>query len=75
MNKITKYATTLPVQKKSYRIFTITSRYRGHSALVQHNTNFATVHSWETVGGCLVEYEYKLLHQFTTTVEETIFIA
>ena len=43
--------------------FTITSHYRGHLALVRHNTNFATVHSWVTVSGCLVEYEYKLLRQ------------
>ena len=48
--------------------FTTTSRYRVHSATVQHNTNFATVHSQVTLGGCSVEYKYKLLRQFTTTV-------
>ena len=57
--------------QKSYRIFTITSRYRGHLALVCHNTNFATVHSRVTVGGCSVEYKYKLLCQFTKTVGGT----
>ena len=56
---------------KSYRIFTTTSRYRGHLAIVQHNTNFATVHSQVTVGGCSVEYECKLLCQYTTTVGAT----
>ena len=60
---------TFPTE--SSRIFTTTSRYRGHSAIVQHNTNFATVHSQVTVGGCSVEYEYKLLRQFTTTVGGT----
>ena len=45
----------------------IASHYREHSALVEHNTIFATVHSWATVGGYLVEYEHKLLCQFTTT--------
>ena len=30
--------------KKSYQIFTATSRYGRHSAIVQHNNNFATVH-------------------------------
>ena len=69
MNKISmsqtcKYNISYP---KSHRIFT-TSRYRGHSAIVQHNTNVATAHSQVTVGSCSVEYEYKLLRQFTTTV-------
>ena len=54
----------------SYQIFTTTSRYSGHSAIVQHNTNFVTVHSQVTVGGCSVEYKYKLLRLFTTTVGE-----
>ena len=53
---------------KSCRIFTTTCHYRRHLAIVRHNANFATVHSRVTVGGCSVEYEYKLLHQFTTTV-------
>ena len=69
MNRISMSQTclmTFPTKK----IFTTTSRYRGHSALVRHNTNFATVHSRVTVGSCSVEYEYKLLRQFTTTVEE-----
>ena len=51
-----------------YWILTTTSCYRGHSAIVQHNTNFATVHSRVTVGGCSVEYEYKLSHQFAHVV-------
>ena len=38
---------------------------------VQHNTNFATVHSQVTVHGCSMEYEYKLLRQFSTTVGGT----
>ena len=53
---------------KSYSLFTTTSHYRGHSAIVQHNTNLATVHSRVTVGGCSVEYEYKLLRQFARVV-------
>ena len=32
-----------------------------------YNTNFTTVHSWATVGSCLVQYEYKMLCQFTMT--------
>ena len=39
---------------KSYSTFTTTSHYREHSAIVQPNTNFATVHSRVTVGGCYV---------------------
>ena len=42
--------------------------YRGHLALVQHNTNFTTVHSPVTVGGCSVKYKYKLLCQFACFV-------
>ena len=41
------------------------------SAIVQHKTNFATVHSQVTLGGCSVENEYKLLCQFTTTLGGT----
>ena len=51
--------------------FTTTSRYRGHSAILQHNTNFASVHSQVTVDSCSVEYEYKPLRQFTTMVGGT----
>ena len=36
--------------------------------MVRHNTKFATAHSQVTVSGCPVECEYKLVHQFTTTV-------
>ena len=46
---------------KSYQIFTTTSHYRGHSAIVCRNTNFAMVYIQVTVGGCLVEYEYATL--------------
>ena len=49
-------------------IITTTCHYRGHSAIVQPNTDFATVHSQVTEGGCSVEYEYKLLHQFAWAV-------
>ena len=42
-----------------------------HSATVQYDTNFATVRSQVTLGGCSVDYEYKLLRQFTTTVGGT----
>ena len=51
--------------------FTTTSHYRGYLAIVGHDTNLTTVHSHVTVGGCLMEYEYKLLRQFTTTVGGT----
>ena len=47
MNKI-RYVTHLPVQHflpKSYQIFTTISHYRRHLAIIQHSTNFATVHS------------------------------
>ena len=57
--------------QKGTGFFTTTSCYRGHSAIVQHNANFATVHSPVTVGDCSVEYEYKLLCQFTTMVVRT----
>ena len=57
--------------KKNYWIFITPRHYRGHSAIVQPNTNFATVDSRVTVGGCSMEYEYKLLRQFTTTVGRT----
>ena len=43
----------------------------GHLAIVQHSTNFATVHSQVTVGDCSVEYEYKLSRQFTAAVGGT----
>ena len=71
INKISMSQTCLysiSYQKAMYRIFTTTSRYRGHSTIVRHNTNLATVY---TVGGWSVEYEYKLLHQFTVTVGGT----
>ena len=55
--------------KKSYQIFTTVSHYRGDSAIVQHKTNFVTVRSRMTVGGCSVQYEYKLL--FTMMVGGT----
>ena len=42
--------------KKATRLCTTTSRYKWHLAIVQHNTNFATVLSQVTVGSCLVEY-------------------
>ena len=47
------------------------SLYRVLLVIVQHNTNFATVLSQVTVANCSAEYEYKLLHQFTTTVGGT----
>ena len=59
INKISR-CMTFPT--KSYQIVTTTSCYRGHSAILQCNTTFATVHSQVTVGGCSVEYEYKLLY-------------
>ena len=40
-------------------------------AIVGHNTNLATVHSQVTVSSCSVEYEYKLLCQFTKIVGTT----
>jgi len=48
-----------------------TNHYRGHSAIVWHNTNLATVHSRVTVDGCSMEYDHKLLRQFTTTLGGT----
>ena len=38
---------------------------------VWHNTNLATLHSQVTVGSYWMEYEYKLLRQFTMTVGGT----
>ena len=66
--KISMSKTCLFFLPKSYWIFTTTSHYRGHSAIVQPNTNFAIVHSRVTVGGCSVEYEYKFLRQFARIV-------
>ena len=34
-----------------------------HSAIVQHNTYCSAIHSRVTVGGCSMEYEYKVLYQ------------
>ena len=48
-----------------------TSCYRGHLAMVGHNIYLTTVHSWVTVGGCSMEYKYKPVHQYTTTVGGT----
>ena len=55
-----QYVTNLYVLPKSWN-FTITSHHRGIRLLVQHNTNFSTVHSQVTIGGCSVEYDYKLV--------------
>ena len=55
--------------KKAMGVLQQSSRYRGHSAIVRHNTNFATVHTQVTAGGCSVEYMNKLLCQFTSVVE------
>ena len=73
MNKISMSQTCLCsiFYQKATNFFPTTSRYRGHSAIVQHNSNLATVHSWVTVGGCSVEYNYKLVCQFTATVGGT----
>ena len=46
------------------------NQYRGHSAIVQHNINLATVHNRVTVGSCSVKYKYKP-RQFTTKVGGT----
>ena len=52
--------------QKNYQIYTTTSYYRGQSVIIQHNTNFATVHSRVTEGGCSVEYECCLqCHRIT----------
>ena len=45
-----------------------TNHYKVHLAIVRHNTNFATVHSGVTVGGCSVEYEYKLLQHGSSSI-------
>ena len=46
--------------------------YNNQSLLVRHHTNhLAIVHSRVTVDGCSIEYKYKLLRQFTMTVEGT----
>ena len=68
MNKISMLQTCLSnISYKKVLDFTTTSRYRGNSAIVHHNTSFI-VHSQVTVGGCLVECEYKLLCQFARVV-------
>ena len=69
MNKISMSLTCLyNISTKNLPdIYSNQSQQRALS-IVQHNTNFATVHSQVTVSGCSVEYEYKLLCQFTTTV-------
>ena len=74
MNKISMSQTWLHnfPKIKSYQIFTTTSRYRSHLAIVQHNSNFATVHIRVTVGGCLMQFEYNFLCQFTCAVTRRI---
>ena len=57
---------TLPT--KSYKIFRTTSRYRGHSVVVWHNSKLAKLHSRVRVGGCSMEFEYSFLHQFARAV-------
>lgn len=44
-------------------MYTTTSCYIGHSAIVWDNANFSTVHTWETVGGRLMGYEYTAVVQ------------
>ena len=39
-----------------------------HVAIVWHNTNFATVYSQVTRGGSSMEFEHKLLCQFSLAV-------
>ena len=53
---------------KRYQIFTTTSHYGRHSVIVRHNSKFATVHTWVTVGGCSMEFEYNFLRQFVHAV-------
>ena len=55
---------------KTYQIFTTTSHYSCHSAIYSL-AYFAAVHSRVTVGGCLMDYEYKVPCQFTMTVGGT----
>ena len=68
MNKISMLQTCLcNISYKKVLDFTTTSRYRGNSAIVHHNTSFI-VHSRVTVGDCLVECEHKLPCQFARVV-------
>ena len=61
MNKISMPQTCLSYKKGTRLLVTM-------EAIVQHNTNFITVHSRVTVGSCLMEYKYKLLRQFAHAV-------
>ena len=65
MNKISMPQTCLSYKKGTRLLVAI---YGRHLAIVQHNTNFITVHSRVTVGSCLMEYKYKLLCQFAHAV-------
>ena len=74
MNKISMSQTCMYnfFLQKSYQIFTTTSRYRRHSAVVWYNSKFATVHSRVTVGGCSMDFEYNFLCQFARAVAHTM---
>ena len=51
--------------KKSYWIFTTTSHYRGHSAVVQHNINFTYIVKW-LLGGVRVQTSTSIRSCFCT---------
>ena len=53
--RLTTVCHNLPVRQKATRVFTKTSHYRGHSAIVWHNTTLATLHSRVTVGCCSID--------------------
>ena len=36
--------------------------------IVWHNTNFITVHSRVTIGGCSMKFEHKIEHQFAHAI-------
>ena len=66
MNKISMSQTCL--YNVSYKKLPDFYNHQLLQGAFEHNTNLATVHRWVTVGSWSMEYEYKLLHQFTTTV-------
>ena len=75
MNKISMSKTCLYnfSYKKLPDIYNNQSLRRAFSYSSAYNTNFATVHSRVTVGGCSVEYEYNLLLQFARVVAHRMY--
>ena len=66
MNKIISYMFKLVYKLPDVLHQPVTME--GIRLVVRHNTNFITVHSRVTIGGCSMKFEHKIEHQFAHAI-------